>query len=50
VSAAAAPVFVGGEAVAALGVSGPDLVIETVGTQTVALAGELTDAMAGDDG
>jgi IclR family transcriptional regulator, KDG regulon repressor len=49
-SAVAAPVFVGGQAVAALGASGPDLVIETVGTQTVALAGELTDAMAGDDG
>jgi IclR family acetate operon transcriptional repressor len=42
----AAPVFVGGEAVAALGVSGPDVGIEDVAPRVAALAGELTEAVA----
>jgi IclR family acetate operon transcriptional repressor len=46
----AAPVFVGGEAVAALGVSGPDIEIEGLAGRVVALAGELTAAVAQDDG
>ena len=47
--AVAAPVFVGGEAVAALGVSGPDVDVEELAGRVVALAGELTTAMAHDD-
>jgi DNA-binding IclR family transcriptional regulator len=46
VRAVAAPVFVGGEAVAALGVSGPDLDVEALAGRVVALADELTAAMA----
>jgi len=46
----AAPVFVGGEAVAALGVSGPDVDVEALAGRVVALAGELTAAVAEDDG
>ena len=49
VRAVAAPVFVGGEAVAALGVSGPDVDVEELAGRVVALAGELTTAMAHDD-
>lgn len=46
----AAPVFIGGEAVAALGVSGSDIEIEGLAGRVVALAGELTAAVAQDDG
>jgi DNA-binding IclR family transcriptional regulator len=46
----AAPVFVGGEAVASLGLSGPGLDIEAVVSRVVVLADELTAAMADDDG
>jgi DNA-binding IclR family transcriptional regulator len=46
----AAPVFVGGEAVAALGLSGPDVELDVEARRVVALAAELTAAMAGDDG
>jgi DNA-binding IclR family transcriptional regulator len=46
----AAPIFVGGEAVAALGVSGPDVDLAGAASRVVALAAELTAAMAGDDG
>lgn len=49
VRAVAAPVFVGGEAEAALGVSGRDVEVEVVGERVAALAAELTDAMADDD-
>jgi IclR family KDG regulon transcriptional repressor len=49
VRAVAAPVFVGAEAVAALGVSGPDVEIEALAERVVVLAGELTAAMAHDD-
>jgi DNA-binding IclR family transcriptional regulator len=50
VSAVAAPVFAGDEAVASLGASGPDLEIEAVGARVVALAAGLSDAIAdGDD-
>jgi DNA-binding IclR family transcriptional regulator len=49
VRAVAAPVFVGAEAVAALGVSGPDVEIEELAGRVVTLAGELTTAMAHDD-
>jgi IclR family transcriptional regulator, acetate operon repressor len=48
--AVAAPIFVGGEAVAALGVSGPDVEIEGLTSRVVVLAGELTAAMAHDHG
>jgi DNA-binding IclR family transcriptional regulator len=50
VRAVAAPVFVDGEAVAALGASGPDLDIEPAAERLVALAGELTEAMVSDHG
>jgi DNA-binding IclR family transcriptional regulator len=50
VRAVAAPVFVGGEAVAALGASGPDVEIEPLAGVVVALADELTTAMTEDDG
>jgi DNA-binding IclR family transcriptional regulator len=50
VRAVAAPVFVGGEAVAALGVSGPDVEIEALAGLVMLLAGELTAAMAAGDG
>jgi IclR family transcriptional regulator, pca regulon regulatory protein len=46
----AAPVFIGGEAVAALGVSGSDIETEGLAGRVVALAGELTAAVAQDDG
>jgi DNA-binding IclR family transcriptional regulator len=46
VRAVAAPVFVGGEAVAALGVSGPGVEIEALAGTVVMLADELTAAMA----
>jgi DNA-binding IclR family transcriptional regulator len=49
VRAVAAPVFVGGEAVAAIGASGFDLRVEAVGELVATLAAELTDAMASDD-
>jgi IclR family acetate operon transcriptional repressor len=42
----AAPVFIGGEAVAALGVSGSDVEVEDVAAGVVALASELTEAVA----
>lgn len=45
VRAVAAPVFVGGEAVASLGLSGPDLEIDAVVGRVVVLADELTAAM-----
>jgi DNA-binding IclR family transcriptional regulator len=48
VRAVAAPVFVGGEAVAALGVSGPGVKVETLAGHAVVLAGELTAAIAKD--
>jgi DNA-binding IclR family transcriptional regulator len=48
--AVAAPIFVGGEAVAALGVSGPDVEIEGLTGRVVVLARELTAAMAPDHG
>jgi DNA-binding IclR family transcriptional regulator len=50
VRAVAAPVFVQDEAMGALGASGPDLDVEAVGRCVAALARELTDALAGDDG
>jgi len=50
VRALAAPVFVGGEAVAALGVSGPDVEIEALASRVIMLADELTAAMADGDG
>jgi len=50
IKAAAAPVFVGGEAVAALGVSGPDVDVHDIGEHLVAVAAELTHAMANGDG
>jgi IclR family transcriptional regulator, acetate operon repressor len=46
VRAVAAPVFVGGEAVAALGASGPDVEIEALAGRITMLADELTAAMA----
>ena len=46
VRAVAAPVFVGGEAVAALGVSGPGIDVEALAGQVMMLADELTAAMA----
>jgi DNA-binding IclR family transcriptional regulator len=49
VRAVAAPVFVGAEAVAALGASGRDLQAETVGERVAALAAELTEALASED-
>jgi DNA-binding IclR family transcriptional regulator len=45
----AAPVFVGDEAVAALGVSGPGVDVEALAGRVVVLAGELTTALAHDD-
>jgi DNA-binding IclR family transcriptional regulator len=50
VRAVAAPVFVGGEAVASLGLSGPALQIDAVVGRVVVLADELTAAMADDHG
>jgi DNA-binding IclR family transcriptional regulator len=50
VRAVAAPVFVNDEVVAALGASGADLDVEVVGERIVVLAGELSEAMARDDG
>jgi DNA-binding IclR family transcriptional regulator len=50
IRAVAAPVFVGDEAVAALGVSGPDVDVDALARRVVALADELTAAMARDDG
>jgi DNA-binding IclR family transcriptional regulator len=50
VCAVAAPVFVGDEAMAALGASGPNLEVEAVGERVVALAAELGEAMAESDG
>jgi DNA-binding IclR family transcriptional regulator len=50
VRAVAAPVFVGGEAVAALGVSGRELDAEGLADRVVVLADELTAAMARNDG
>ena len=49
VRAVAAPVFVGGEAVAALGVSGPGVDVGALAGHVVALADELSAAMARDD-
>ncbi len=48
VRAVATPVFVAGEAVASLGLSRPGLEIEAVADRLVALADELTTAMAGE--
>jgi DNA-binding IclR family transcriptional regulator len=50
VRAVAAPVFVGGEAVASLGLSGTGLEIDAVVGRVVGLADELTAAMADDHG
>ncbi len=50
VRAVAAPIFVGGEAVAALGVSGRDLDVDALASRVVVLAEELTATMARDDG
>jgi DNA-binding IclR family transcriptional regulator len=50
VRAVAAPVFVGGDAVASLGVSGPALEIDAAVGRLVVLADELTAAMADDHG
>jgi DNA-binding IclR family transcriptional regulator len=50
VRAVAAPVFVGGEAAAALGASGPDVEIEAVAGRVVVLADELSAAMTEADG
>jgi hypothetical protein len=50
VRAVAAPVFVGGEAVASLGLSGPDLEIDAFVGRVVVLADELTTAMVDDHG
>jgi DNA-binding IclR family transcriptional regulator len=50
VRAVAAPILVGGDAVAALGVSGPDVDVAEEASRVVALAAELTAAMAGNDG
>jgi DNA-binding IclR family transcriptional regulator len=50
VSAVAAPVFAGSEAVGALGASGPGLDVETVGEHVAALAAELSNTLAHSDG
>ncbi|MEA2254228.1 MAG: IclR family transcriptional regulator, acetate operon repressor [Solirubrobacteraceae bacterium] len=50
VRAVAAPVFSSGEAVAALGASGPSVDIEAVAERVVVLAGELTRALQEDHG
>ena len=50
VRAIAVPVFVGGEAVASLGLSGPDLEIDAVVGRVMVLADELATAMADDHG
>jgi DNA-binding IclR family transcriptional regulator len=50
VCAVAAPVFVGGEAVAALGVSGPAVEVEALAGRVMTLADELTAALAAGDG
>ena len=50
VRAVAAPVFVGGEAVAALGLSGPDLDIDAVVGRVMVLADALTAAMGAGHG
>jgi DNA-binding IclR family transcriptional regulator len=50
VRAVAAPVFVAGEAVASLGLSGPGLEIDAVVGRVVVLADELTTTMADGDG
>jgi DNA-binding IclR family transcriptional regulator len=49
VRAVAAPVFVAGEAAAALGASGPGLDVEAAGERAAALAAELSDAIADTD-
>jgi DNA-binding IclR family transcriptional regulator len=49
VSAVAAPVFVADDAVAALGASGAELDVETVGERVMALAAELSRALAESD-
>jgi len=50
IRAVAAPVFVRDEAMAAIGASGPNLEVEVVGERVVALAAELSEAMAESDG
>jgi DNA-binding IclR family transcriptional regulator len=50
VRAVAAPVFADGHAIAALGVSAPDLEVEAVAGPVVALAARLTEALAEDPG
>jgi DNA-binding IclR family transcriptional regulator len=45
ISGVAAPVFVGGEAVAALGVSGPGVDVEALAGRVVAFARELTESL-----
>jgi DNA-binding IclR family transcriptional regulator len=49
VSAVAAPVFVGGEAMAALGASGPELDVDAVGERVAMLAAQVSEALAADD-
>jgi DNA-binding IclR family transcriptional regulator len=49
VRAVAAPVFVDGEAMAALGVSGPDLDVDLTGERVRTLAAELSNAIAKSD-
>jgi DNA-binding IclR family transcriptional regulator len=49
VQAVAAPVFVGSEAVAALGASGRDLDLESVADRVTALAAEVSEALADSD-
>jgi DNA-binding IclR family transcriptional regulator len=49
VRAVAAPVFVDGEAMAALGASGPELDVEAVGDRVMALAAELSEELAESD-
>jgi DNA-binding IclR family transcriptional regulator len=50
VGAVAAAVFAGGEAVAALGASGPELDVEAVGQRAAVLAAELSEAWAESNG
>ena len=50
VGAVAAAVFAGGEAVAALGASGPELDVEAVGQRAAVLAAELSEALAESNG
>jgi IclR family transcriptional regulator, acetate operon repressor len=49
VRAVAAPVFVDGEAMAALGISGPDLDVDLAGERVKALGAELSNAIAASD-